>query len=546
MRALDGSGLAKRGAAGRSAGVRRGPRAAALLGITLLCCLFGLAATASAAPAGAAAPVFSAQARQARAALAQAELTASNASQMSVFGWAVAVDGDTALVGAPGTGESIGVVYVFARVAGLWAQQQQLTAADAVTGTNFGSSVALVGDMALIGAVGDSGFGQEIPGAAYIFIRYGGLWTQRQKLSAADGATGDRFGATVALVGDKALVGAPYHAVGGRPSQGAAYVFVAARPVWVQEAELTAVDGVANDLFGCSVALSSNTALFFDTALVGARSHSVGGLPRAGAAYVFTRSPFTTPAWTVQVRLSATAGAAYDEFGVSVALDGDTALIGAPYRDLAGSGGTDAGAAYVFMRSGAYWAQQARLTPAEATAGLGKARFGSSGAVSGDTVLVGAPGYFHKHRIEAGGAWAFTRSGGVWTQQQKMNGGSLARPREKFGASVALSGDTALVGAPWRFLPAIEARAGAAFVFLTAPTIKSFKPASGPVGAGVAITGSFLTGATAVAFNGTPTTFIAFGSAITATVPSGATTGPITVTTPLGVATSATDFTVKR
>ena len=83
-------------------------------------------------------------------------------------------------------------------------------------------------------------------------------------------------------------------------------------------------------------------------------------------------------------------------------------------------------------------------------------------------------------------------------------------------------------------------------MFLTAPTITSFKPASGPVGAGVAITGSFLTGATAVAFNGTPTTFIAFGIAITATVPSGATTGPITVTTPLGVATSATDFTVKR
>jgi hypothetical protein len=204
-------------------------------------------------------------------------------------------------------------------------------------------------------------------GAAYVFTRSAtGAWTQKARLTATGGLASDNFGNAVALTGATALIGAS----GTSNSTGAAYVFArSAAGAWSQQAELTAVGGVAGDNLGWSVAIAGSTAV------VGA----VFGNSHTGAAYVFVRSG---AAWSQQARLTAAGGASGSEFGFSVAISGSTVLVGAI------DAGSGRGAGYLFTRSGTAWSQQARLTAADAPAG---AQFGFSVAISGSTAVLGAP-----------------------------------------------------------------------------------------------------------------------------------------------------------
>ena len=312
------------------------------------------------------------------------KLTASDAAAGDLFGWSVALSGDTALVGARSdddAGLQSGSAYVFVRdpTTATWSQQVKLTASDAAADDLFGWSVALSGDTALIGAVGDNpvGPGSSFPGgvgAAYVFVRSGTTWSQQAKLTASDARAEDLFGGSVALSADRALVGAEADDVRSGDAYsnfGSAYVFVRSGTSWSQEAKLTASDGAAEDFFGISVALSG------DTALVGAYLDD----NLSGSAYVFVRSGTT---WSQQVKLTASDAVAGDRFGRSVALSGDTALVAAPLKGDAGHG---SGSAYVFVRSGTSWSQQVKLTASDAAA---DDRFGRSVALSGDTALVGA------------------------------------------------------------------------------------------------------------------------------------------------------------
>jgi hypothetical protein len=304
-------------------------------------------------------------------------------------------------------------------------QQAQLTALDGSSNDWFGYSVAVAGDTALVGAPLHSVSANAAQGAAYVFVRSGTTWTQQKQLTANDGAANDNFGTAVALSGDTALVGSPYHAVLGTSWQGSAYVFVRSGTSWSQQAQLTAADGAASDQFGSAVALAG------DTALVGSPYHGTSG---QGAAYVFVRAGTT---WSQQAPLTAIDGAASDKFGSSVALYADTALVGAPRDDVGAN--TDQGSAYVFTRSGTTWSQQTQLT---ATDGAANDQFGWV-ALSGNVALVGAAG----HRVGAtgqGAAYVFARSGSTWGQQAQLTGGAIG---DYFGLAVALSGDTALVGA---------------------------------------------------------------------------------------------------
>ena len=191
------------------------------------------------------------------------------------------------------------------------------------------------------------------------------------------------------------------------------------------------------------------------------------------------------------------------------------------------------------------WAPQTELTASDVAAtGKIKIGFGTSVALAGNAALVGAPGHDHGSKTDPGAAYAFTRSGAMWIQEQIMTADD-AGAHEKLGTSVALSGDTALAGAPRHYFTELADVGGAAYVFLMKPSIKSFKPTAGPVGTSVTITGSFFTGVTGVAFNGVAAeAFIQFGIMITAEVPAGAQTGPITVTFPSGIAISDDDFSV--
>ncbi len=310
--------------------------------------------------------------------LQQAKLTASDGAANDFFGFSVAVDGDMAVVGAPyddspGTGS--GSAYVFTRSGSTWSQQAKLTASDGAANDTFGVSVALSGDTALIGAYWDDDMGSN-SGSAYVFTRSGSTWSQQAKLTSSDGAANDAFGVSVAVNGDTALIGSHNDDDLGTDS-GSAYVFTRSGSVWSQQTKLTASDGAANDTFGYSVAISE------DTAVIGSFQDDDMG-SNSGSAYVFTRSGST---WSQQAKLTASDGAANDRFGMSVAVSGDTAVIGAQYDDDMGS---NSGSAYVFTRSETTWTQQAKLT---ANDGVASDIFGSSVAVDVDTALIGARGY---------------------------------------------------------------------------------------------------------------------------------------------------------
>jgi hypothetical protein len=310
----------------------------------------------------------------------KAMLTASDGTTQDVFGVSSALSSDTALVGASGKNSGRGAAYVFTRSGSTWTQQAELTASDGTTGDDFCESVAISGDTALVGAPRkNSGCG-----AAYVFRRSGSTWTQEATMTASDGTSESAFGSSAALSGDTALLGAPGNYDYTQPDEnyayrGAAYVFRRSGNTWTQEATLTASDGWPGDDFGWSAALSG------DTALIGA----IGSNGLSGAAYVFTRSG---NAWTQQAELTASdarvpwsdSGAGSILFGWSAALSGDTALAGA--LGVGSTGGPAGGGAYVFRRLGITWMQEAKLTPSD---GLAGGDFGWSAALSGDTALVG-------------------------------------------------------------------------------------------------------------------------------------------------------------
>jgi hypothetical protein len=383
----------------------------------------------------------------------QAKLTASDGAASVFFGYSVAVSGDTAVVGAAAFGAN-GSAYVFTRSGTLWSQQAKLTAGDGAVSDQFGYSVAVSGDTAVVGARFDDIGANTDQGSAYVFTRSGTTWSEQAKLTAGDGAANDLFGFSVAVSGDTAVVGAHQDDIGVNSNQGSAYVFTRSGATWSQEAKLTAGDGAANDQFCWSVAVSG------DTAVIGAYQDDIGANTDQGSAYVFTRSGTS---WSQQAKLTAGDGAAGDYVGWSVALEGDTAVVGAA-ADVIGAN-TGQGSAYVFTRTGTSWSQQAKLTAGD---GAASDLFGSSVAVSGDTAVVGARFDDIGANSNQGSAYVFTRSGTLWSQQAKLTAGDGAAS-DLFGSSVAVSGDTAVVGALSGDIGA-NANQGSAYVFTRSGT----------------------------------------------------------------------------
>jgi hypothetical protein len=253
----------------------------------------------------------------------EAKLVADDASGGDDFGCAVSVNADTALIGAYGDDSSKGSAYVFVRSGTAWEQEAKLVASDPQNQDQFGFSVAVSGDNALVGASGDDSY----KGSAYVFTRTGSTWNQQAKLVAGDGSPADNFGGCVSLNGESALIGAKSKVL----NKGAAYVFLRTGTTWNQQAKLLADDGASDDQFG------SDVSLLGDMALIGA----IGDDNAKGSAYIFTRADTT---WTQQQKLDATDGAVPDLFGGSVSLSDDFVLIGAFFVN------SHAGAAYVFKQ----------------------------------------------------------------------------------------------------------------------------------------------------------------------------------------------------
>jgi len=394
-----------------------------------------------------------------------AYLKGPTADDNDLFGSSVATTGDTLVVGSRfgGLGDT-GTAVVFVRSGASWVQEDELIGLNTVGGDAFGGAVALEGDTLVVGASQQGPFSSPAPlsGAAYVFTRSGTTWTEEQFLKAPSPALADIFGGDVALSGDTLVVGAP----GEGGAAGAAHVFVRSGTTWTHQMELTASNAAAGDFFGRSVGISGDTIVVgapFEASSgsgIGANQGD-NGAPSAGAAYVFTRSGTT---WTQQAYLKASSSGASDQFGWSCTISGETIVVGAPFEQSTATGvnGDDtnngfpgAGAAYVFVRSGSTWTQEAYVKASNT--GFAD-QFGFDVALLGDALIVGAPteesaatgvngDEGDNSLVQPGAAYLFQRSGTTWTQRSYLKA-SNTDPQDTFGLAVAMSAANALVGAP--------------------------------------------------------------------------------------------------
>ncbi len=306
------------------------------------------------------------------------EVTPADAAAGDQFGFWIAMDAGRLLVGAKfddDLGLDAGSAYVFRRDGTTWVQEQKLLPSDGLAGDNFGNSVALVGDLAVIGSPTHNGPVAD-SGAAYVYRREPTGWVEEAKLTANDAILNDQLGFTVALSGSSALLGAWMADTPGGVDAGSAYVFTRSGTAWTQEARLLASDGLGLDRYAVGVALSG------DLAVVGADLADPGALASAGALYIYRR---TGTAWTEEQKLTAPDGMASDQFGFSSATDGATIMTTAINADTPSA--INVGAAYVYRQVAGTWTLRGRFTSADGVSGD---LFGSHIVFSGARAVVGA------------------------------------------------------------------------------------------------------------------------------------------------------------
>jgi hypothetical protein len=364
-------------------------------------------------------------------------------------------------------------------------QTSKLGATDPWNTDQFGNAVAISEPRLAVGSSSDDGGSGSDSGSGFVFVRAGNGWTLEARVSAADGAMGDEFGAALALAGDTLVVGARNVDVGANANQGAVYVFERNGSVWNQTQKIVAADGGrSEEQFGSWLGLDGETlavgangqvrifarqgGTFVEVQQIAAPSGAIGegfgrvalagdhllvGAPLArsgaGAAHKYTR---VAAEFTLESVIEAPIAAV--RFGTSVALSGDTGLIG--------TDDTDVGSAFVFSFANGGIQQQARLTAGDATVGD---RFGATVALSGNVALVGAP--FHEHagaNANHGSAYVFRGAGAAWTEVLELYPDD-AQNNDHFGSAVAVTEDVALVGSPNDDVPFTANGSAYAFAF---------------------------------------------------------------------------------
>lgn len=358
----------------------------------------------------------------------QRKLNASDAATGDQYGFSVAISGDTAIVGAPQddylTFTNGGSVYVYVRTftggLGTWAQQAKLTPTTSANNLKFGRAVALSGDTAVIGS--DTG--------AYVFTRSGTVWTQQTLLAGGDALPSDHFGMSVALNGSTLILSAPYHDT-SEVDAGAAYVFTGGGASWTQQAKLTSPSASASGLFGVAVDLSG------DLAVVGEPGSDVSGAD-SGAVHTFTRS---AGVWSNSQTLTGTGLTAGDGLGSSVATDGTLIVAGAPTRDH--NSQPDSGAAFLYTYSVSSFAFTQIFSAAGSASGD---RAGAAVDVQGRRVVVGLPNADVSSFADAGAVVVYGFTGTAWAEETRRTASDSAVD-DKFGIAVALDTYTYVIGA---------------------------------------------------------------------------------------------------
>lgn len=335
------------------------------------------------------------------------------------FGRCVAMYGDRIVVGAPGENNGAGAVYIFERDGVTLTQVAKLVSPDPGQYEFFGCSVSTSGGYLAVGEYRDAA-----GGAVHIFTESAGAWEYRTKIEPDDGVLNDAFGYSVDLYGGSTLAVGAYY---GNGSGGRAYVYTGSLANWSKQGEFTA-EATADD-FGWSVAVDH------DTLVVGAPRNDSPAFD-AGTAYVYTRSGGV---WSPQQELVASDQASSDYFAADVDVVDDTVLVGSYFDDDLGN---ISGAVYEFERTGTVWTEDEKLTPDD---GDEQDQFGYSVALDGMTAIIGAPGT-GSSGSNTGSAYIFTRSAGDWSQLKRVDADD-PNGDAYFGADVAVQGSLALVGA---------------------------------------------------------------------------------------------------
>ena len=360
--------------------------------------------------------------------LEETELLASDGDPDDGFGYSVSMDGDYVIVGAyddDDIGYNSGSAYIFKRDGTTWTEEAKLLPSDGQYRERFGYSVSIDGDYVIIGANNDDDNGED-SGSAYIFKRDGTTWIEQAKLLPSDGATENQFGISVSIDGDYAIIGAYRDDDNGEWS-GSAYVFKRDGTTWTQQTKLLPSDGATENQFGISVSIDG------EYAIIGSDTDDSNGAT-SGSAYIFKRDGTT---WNEQAKLLASDGENLERFGYSVSIDGDYVIIGAIWDH---ESGVVPGSAYVFKRDGANWVEQAKLSPSD---GEDLGYFGCSVSISGNCAVVGASRLLES---KTGSAYIFKRIGTYWYEETKLIP-SNGKIEDRFGCSVSIDGDYAIVGA---------------------------------------------------------------------------------------------------
>jgi len=358
------------------------------------------------------------------------ELLASDSAPHDNYGIVVALSTGTAVIGVPFDSSRIfnaGSAYVYKHRNGAWSLQQKLQASDSAPGDQYGWSIALQGDTLLIGARFDDDRGFN-SGSIYAYTLTDGVWVERQKFSAPDGAVNDQYGYTISLDGDLAFIGTPFDDDNGFES-GSVYIYTRIAGLWTVEKKITAYDGEPGDQFGWSVALSAGSAL------IGARFDDDEAF-NSGSAYLYNR---TAQTWHMKQKFTASDAAVNDQFGWTVALDDQTAVIGARFND---DMGINSGSAYVYTLIDKVWGQHQKLTASDGEPGN---QYSWAIALNGDKLIIGAP-FDNYDEALSGSCYVYSRSDNGWSEQQKLTA-NIEVLAARYGISVALEGDMTLIGA---------------------------------------------------------------------------------------------------
>ena len=322
-----------------------------------------------------------------------ATLVAADGAGDDFLGDSISLSGDTLVVGVPeddvGANVYQGSVRVFVRSGTSWSAQATLTASDGAAFDEFGTSVSLSGDTLAVGVPDDDVGANNFQGSVRVFVRSGTSWSAQATLTASDGAAFDEFGRSISLSGDTLVVGVSNDDVGANVYQGSVRVFVRSGTSWSAQATLTAADGAAYDLFGSSVSLSG------DTLAVGVQRDGVGANAYQGSVRVFVRSGTS---WSAQATLTAADGAAYDYFGSSVSLSGDTLAVAVPFDDVGANG--NQGSVRIF---GNY-----RVFNATRNTGYDSLVSAIAAGFAGDRLLAGAPAFAEADGIVDSSSKRFT------------------------------------------------------------------------------------------------------------------------------------------